>query len=195
MAPASLPGYKVLKDRRALNVATGEIISRRQFDKLSGRLGSFSSYEAKAKANKIANPTLASSRPARGRASTIKNTFINKGRNIKSSKDRKFSDFIIPIYYVNEEANLKRAYGDFKDFIEGLKNNPRAFSVVTQIIFEQAGEQMVRNLIPAIRWPTVSQLGVAVEEFKLSYEYKPDEDLVLAFSMHVIFRSEYMKTL
>ena len=121
--------------------------------------------------------------------------FINKGRNIKSSKDRKFSDFIIPIYYVNEEANLKRAYGDFKDFIEGLKNNPRAFSVVTQIIFEQAGEQMVRNLIPAIRWPTVSQLGVAVEEFKLSYEYKPDEDLLLAFSMHVIFRSEYMKTL
>ena len=194
MAPASLPGYKVLKDRRALNVATGEIISRRQFDKLSGRLGSFSSYEAKAKANKIANPTLASSRPARGRASTVKKTLFNKSRNLKSSKGGKFVDVLIPIYYVNDEPDLKRAGRDYEEFIEGLKNNPRAFGVTTQLVFMKYGEEMVRNLLPTWQWPTLSMLGIALEEFKLSYDYTP-EDRLLAFSMHVIFKSQYMKTL
>ena len=54
--------------RRYVNAHTGETLSRRQFDKLSGRLASFPSYEAKAKASPA---ELRQSRPARGRRKTI----------------------------------------------------------------------------------------------------------------------------
>ena len=52
------------RDRRYENVATGETLSRRQFDKRSERLGAFTSYEAKAKASL---PFERERRPARGR--------------------------------------------------------------------------------------------------------------------------------
>jgi len=194
--PASLPGFQYLggKDRRYLNTLTGETISRRQYDKLSGKLGEFSSYEKKAKASKELNPELYAARPARGRSSQLKSSLTSKGRNLKTKAGKKFKDFIIPIYYLNEEPDLARAGSDYQDFIEGLKNNPRAFAVVTQLNFIKYGEVMTRNLLPAITWPTLTQLGIALEEFKLSYDYTPEDKLV-AFSLHVIFKSSYMSTL
>jgi hypothetical protein len=60
------------KQRRFLKIddnGNQTVISRRQGDILSGRL-KFRSYEAKAKANKQANPIAASLRPARGRQAT-----------------------------------------------------------------------------------------------------------------------------
>lgn len=193
--PVSLPGYKVLKDRRALNISTGEIISRRQYDKLSGRLGPYSSYEAKAKANKLANPDLASSRPARGRKSNLKSTYLTKAKNLKSTAGKKFVNVEIPIHYKENGApDLRRLGDEYTQFVEGLKSNPRAFAVVTQLIFTKFGEKDVRNLLPATTWPTLSQLGIALEEFKLSYDFK-GEDKYIALSLHVIFKSQYMKSL
>ena len=190
--PASSSGYKRIAGRKFLHEATGEVISRRQFDKLSGRIQG--SYEAKAKANKLANPSLSQARPARGRTSNLKNSLTNKGRNLKTTSNRKFKDVLIPIYYLAGEPDLNRAGRDYEDFVNGLKDNPRAFGVTTQIVFMKYGEEMVRNLLPTDRWPTLTKLGIALEEFKLSYDYTP-EDRLIAFSMHVIFRSEYMKTL
>lgn len=65
-----LQGWKYLggKDRRYKNEATGQELSRRQYDKLAGRL----SYEAKARHNKLINPELSVIRPARGRKSYVK---------------------------------------------------------------------------------------------------------------------------
>jgi len=55
--------------RQYRNTITGEVISRRQYDKLYGTLGrqGFTSYEAKAKAAKQRAPVQAAMRPARGR--------------------------------------------------------------------------------------------------------------------------------
>jgi len=55
--------------RRYRNRLTGEVISRRQYDKTVGNLGrqGFTSYEAKAKAAKSNAPERAAMRPARGR--------------------------------------------------------------------------------------------------------------------------------
>jgi len=55
--------------RRYRNRLTGEIISRRQYDKRYGTLSrqGYSSYEAKAKAAKSNEPVQAAKRPARGR--------------------------------------------------------------------------------------------------------------------------------
>lgn len=50
------------KSRNYINTETGEIISRRQYDKLRGIF-----YEAKAKANREADITAALARPAKGR--------------------------------------------------------------------------------------------------------------------------------
>jgi len=55
--------------RRYRNTLTGEIISRRQYDKRFGNLArqGYASYEAKAKAAKSSTPVQAARRPARGR--------------------------------------------------------------------------------------------------------------------------------
>jgi len=55
--------------RRYRNKITGQVISRRQYDKLYGTLGrqGFTSYEAKAKAAKQQAPVQSALRPARGR--------------------------------------------------------------------------------------------------------------------------------
>lgn len=58
------------KSRQYLNERTGEVLSRRQFDKLAGRLPQ-GSYEKKAAANKAAAPGVAAARPARGRRSAL----------------------------------------------------------------------------------------------------------------------------
>jgi hypothetical protein len=55
------------KARRYIDTVTGKTYARRQGDILSGRL-KYTSYEAKAKANKAANPVLAASRPARNKS-------------------------------------------------------------------------------------------------------------------------------
>lgn len=69
---ATLPGFKYLggKTQRYLNEITGESISRRQYDKLTGKL----SYEALAKINKAKNFSEQLARPARGRNSLAKLT-------------------------------------------------------------------------------------------------------------------------
>lgn len=51
--------------RNYVNLDTGQVLSRRQFDKRSERLGQYSSYEAKAKATPA---EVRAARPARGRA-------------------------------------------------------------------------------------------------------------------------------
>jgi len=55
--------------RQYRNAITGDVISRRQYDKLYGALSrqGFTSYEAKAKAAKQQSPIQAAMRPARGR--------------------------------------------------------------------------------------------------------------------------------
>ncbi len=67
MAYQLIPGDKA---RRAIDPATGQIISRRQYDKLYKTFGL--SYEEKAKSNRARNLELALSRPARGRKSIQK---------------------------------------------------------------------------------------------------------------------------
>ena len=57
------------KSRQYKNTETGEILSRRQYDKMVGRI--LGSYEKKAQANKAANLEAAVSRPARGRTKAI----------------------------------------------------------------------------------------------------------------------------
>lgn len=64
-----LKDWQVIKGtaRNYKNVKTGEVLSRRQFDKLRGI-----SYETKAKTNKAKNEKLQLLRPARGRKSALK---------------------------------------------------------------------------------------------------------------------------
>lgn len=60
-----LPGAK-----RAVNIETGENISRRQYDKI--RRGTDLSNEKLAQLNRVTNPQLSELRPARGRKSALK---------------------------------------------------------------------------------------------------------------------------
>ncbi len=78
-----LPG----KSRNFVNKRTGEILSRRQFDKLSGRL-QYSSYEKKAQANKAAHPRKSKQRPARGRKSTLPPSKKKKNAKKKAPTNR-----------------------------------------------------------------------------------------------------------
>lgn len=64
---ATLPGFKYLggTSQSYLEIATGKILPRRQYDKLKGKL----SYEAIAKINKAQDFAAQLARPARGRTS------------------------------------------------------------------------------------------------------------------------------
>ncbi|MHB1222395.1 MAG: hypothetical protein ACYC0J_10405 [Gammaproteobacteria bacterium] len=79
---ARLPG------RRFQNTKTGEIISRRQYDKQYGRLAEkgFSSNEAQAKANRIKDETEFHSKPARGRTSLRNKPLIEKQHLVQERK-------------------------------------------------------------------------------------------------------------
>ena len=182
--------------RKYVNRFNGEIVSRRQRDKIEGSLKNFSSYERKAAFNKKENPLLSAARPSRGKPSTIKSVLhVNpKALNLSSIKGRKFRDEIIKIHYLDDMPDFDRLAEDFYSFIEGLKRNPRIFSVVTALVFTANGEKDIRNLIPARRWPTVEQLGEAITLMAESYEFTGDE-ILNALYLHIMFDSRYMNTL
>lgn len=86
MAGTILPGFKALggKDRNYVDLKTGAVISRRQYDKLRGIY-----YEAKAEANKAADEGRQLLAPARGRKSARKKTAEEKEREVTARKAAK----------------------------------------------------------------------------------------------------------
>jgi hypothetical protein len=194
----SSTGYKPLggKSRRYVNTRTGETISRYQYDKLYGSTKDFKgSTHLKAKVNRELNPAISKARPAKGRKSTLKKVGNTQARNLKTTKEKKFRDVLIPIHHKNKIADLERLYLDFDFFILGLKENSRVFGVATTLIYlDSGGDLDGRNLIPAKRWPTVSDLKDALEVTREKYKFLGEVKLK-ALSMHVIFSDKYMKTL
>lgn len=82
-----LPGYKALggSARNYLNLETGEIISRRQYQNLSEGI----SFEQKAAANKAADEFEQLARPAKGRRSVVKLAPEFKKEVVKARKEKK----------------------------------------------------------------------------------------------------------
>ena len=192
MAPVASTGYRRIAGRRFQSEATGEVISRRQFDKLSGRIQG--SYEAKAKANKVLNPQLSAARPARGRKSSV-SPITTRFKNLKTTANKKFVDMELPIHYRGGIMDIPRIVKDFGLAIDGLKVNPRAFGVTTNIIFmDSSGELDGKNLIPTATWPTTQKLEESFELLKDKYKFL-EEVKFLYLSLHLIFKSQYMKTL
>ena len=79
------------KARRFRDDETGEVISRRQFDKRFGRLANETlSQDALAKKTRLENPELAASRPARGRKKSDEEKELTKIKAKQREKNRRF---------------------------------------------------------------------------------------------------------
>jgi len=80
--------WKRIPGRKFQNIQTGEIITRRQYDKQYGRLAEqgFKSNEAQAKANRIKDETEFYSKPARGRTSIRNKPIIEKQHLVQERK-------------------------------------------------------------------------------------------------------------
>ena len=91
MADSGQSEWKRLPGRRFENRVTGEVLSRRQYDKRYGALarGGFQSYEAKAKANYIREgPIRQLLKPARGRVKYRGPEYLREREAARRSQDR-----------------------------------------------------------------------------------------------------------
>ncbi len=157
---AAVPGWKSVggKSRRYVNEATGESLSRRQYDKLYGALHAqgFASYESKAKTNADLAPDLSKARPARGRHSALpkSNSKIAEKirRHKKTTKNGKvYGDILIDV-----------SYSSFYDTMKSIAamRTARMVSIKVMGVSEKTGESIFFASTP--------------------YAYKPKTDFEIA---------------
>ena len=202
----SLGGSK----RERVNVNTGQIISRRQYDQRFGILAAKGqgTYERKAKESKQRNPTLAAARPARGRSSSLEVTkFEQMGKNLRVSKHAnkkgvreyaKFKDIELPIHTLDGGPDYARLVKDYDALAEGLKSNSRVFGMTVNLgyDFKQGKDKWKSaaiNLLPtrhrssfASGWEVAEQIEHWLEVFGNSMEIKPK-----FLDLHIIFASAH----
>lgn len=180
--------------RRYVNAHTGETLSRRQFDKLSGRLAGFSSYEAKAKASP---PETRQSRPARGRRKTTQpNRRIDLSRidPLVGHRTRAIPIPYLISRYTNEYEFLTEAepYEPFYyDAVSSVLKNKKVIAV--QIILEILNENdalVYKTLVlpyPAAELPDFTD--VTIRAFQATYP--TDQCTNLIFRLR--FADRYVK--
>jgi hypothetical protein len=161
ITPQSM-GFEPLggSSRSFRNITTGEIISRRQYDKLYGALkrGGLSSYEAKAKKKFAENPELALSRPAPGRKK-IREPELN-GREIARRKAKrltrkiptpKISSRMLEIGKKSVRVRCEWSLEAIRDVITQINNFPRgiifAYFIGARAMDEDGNEHYV-SLLP-----------------------------------------------
>lgn len=210
--PITAPGWKYLggSKREYVNLETGELLPRRQYDKRFGSLakGGFTSYEQKAKANRKLNSLLAQARPARGRPSTVKETKIRleaekklthaKGlRPLTKNKHlRKSRQITIP--FINET----QFRADYEATVSGINKNPKIFGSTIDITYiadfkDGRHEPRDRNLQPLrARGQIVgyAEFQELFAEMVMLYENSYDIDLE-SVTFHIVFTSVTLRKL
>ena len=188
----SLGGSK----REHVNVKTGQIISRRQYDQKFGSLAKagYKTYESKAKTNLRKNPVLAKAQPARGRKSTLESTrFQQKGSQFKVKGKRKFRDIHIPIHYSDGEPDFSRLRQDYDAVVEGLQKNKRVFGASVNLGYRMGKVEAAANAQPT-RTPNSMMPGFMLTDLLETFfedVYGMVVSRLLFLDLHVIFSSEH----
>lgn len=193
--------------RNYVNLETGEILSRRQFDRRYGSLAkaNFTSYEKKAQANKKLDIELQKSRPARGRQSTIfeykekkfQDTLKNSTKNLRpkkyKSKNYKSSRGIFIPYSEHDYIFFKR----IENVIEGVKSNYRIFGASINIVYKFKNREKAVNIFPTYARKSIPVAEIIFQEVQDWMEdHNNSNDVIISgLDIHIIFSSKIMSKL
>jgi len=196
--------------RNYVNTKSGEVLSRRQYDKKFGLLAKkkYSSYESKAKANRRKNPTLAAARPAHNRKSTLEATkLLERGKQIKVKKvvskatDQKvwskFQNIKVQIFYLAESQgpDYSRLAVNYEAVRKGLAENKRVFGVAINLVYST--KKIPNNVINLFETRTrASQIPADLLIERLAERHTNFNNSIPVrlkhLDLHVIFDSQHL---
>lgn len=185
--------------RKYLNTKTGEIITRRQFDKMSGRV--VGSNEQKAKRNKQDDELAQLMRPARGRK---KAKTLEEGEErivIRKGNVKKIRPQLLKTGHLAERIRFF-TYADYKDLLEQAQKvkAPNGRRLITSYgwgidgIDERPPHRKLGATLGKLASPNDVLKEIDFNQAVLSYLLSTKYFLFKSFFMHLHFDREYAQS-
>lgn len=179
--------------RNFVNVSTGQTLSRRQFDKRSGRLGS-TSYEAKAKASP---PQLRQQRPARGRKRRQQEHFDRDLAHLNPYAGKRSRGIEVPftayrtadyVYFIDQTFPYQPYYDEAVYF---LSLNKKILAIQITLTVQTKSDE-VRHLTLLRPYPP-EELPPFGDVVKTAFDMTYEGDQCLSLQFRIRFRDIFIK--